>query len=110
MKNFNRHNPDGYRESLPGISQKTLIFGEKTLMSEFVLQAGTSLPQHSHPYEQTGYLVKGYIRLTIGHETHEAHPGDCWCIPMNIPHGADIVDDSIAVEVFSPRRDDYILT
>lgn len=108
MKVFASHSDDGCKQVLPGISQKTLIFGEKTLMTEFILQAGSSLPEHAHPYEQTGYLVKGRMQLRIGNEDCDAREGDCWCIPMNVVHGARIIEDSIAIEVFSPRRDDYI--
>ena len=45
---------------------KTLCYGERTLMTEFILERGSTLPVHSHPYEQTGYLVQGRIRLRIG--------------------------------------------
>ena len=77
-------------------------------MAEFILQAGSNLPLHAHPYEQTGYLVKGGIRLKIGDSIQEIRPGDSWCIPMNVPHGAQILEDSVAIEVFAPRRDDYL--
>ena len=61
-----------YRPALDGIERKTLVHGEKTLMTEFRLRKGAVLPRHSHPHEQTGYLVKGGIRLFIGTEGHEA--------------------------------------
>ena len=62
---------DGYLDALPGIRRKTLSYGDATLMSEFRLRAGYPLPIHDHPQEQTGYLVSGRLRLTIGDETHE---------------------------------------
>ena len=66
---FNQHDKAGYSEPLPGIMQKTLVYGDKTLMTEFVLAKGSTLPLHSHPYEQTGYLVQGHLRLKIaGHD------------------------------------------
>ena len=108
MNPFARHSDSGYKPVLPGISQKTLIYGDKTLMAEFLLQAGSQLPEHAHPYEQTGYLVRGHIRLKIGATVQDVRPGDAWCIPVNVPHGAQIVADSTAIEVFAPRRDDYI--
>ena len=55
---FKKQNTDDYTAPLPGIRQKTLVFGERTLMSEFLLARNTALPNHAHPYEQTGYLVK----------------------------------------------------
>jgi len=75
---FNQHKDIGYTESLPGIMQKTLVFGEKTLMVEFILTKGAALPLHAHPYEQTGYLVKGHIRLKISDKEFDAHEGDSW--------------------------------
>ena len=67
-----------------------------------------SLPAHAHPYEQTGYLVKGRIRLKIGGAEFDAREGDSWSIPTNVEHGAEIVEDAVAVEVFSPVREDYL--
>lgn len=105
---FNKNSDDGYRSPIKGIKQKTLVYGEKTLMTEFKLQKGSDIPRHSHPYEQTGYLIKGRIRLFIGSEEFECKPGDSWCIPSDEEHGANIIEDSTAVEVFSPVREDYL--
>ena len=98
----------GYRSALAGIEQKTLAYGDKSLMVEFRLQKGVVLPLHSHPHEQTGYLMQGQIRLTIGADIHDVLPGDSWCIPGDVLHGAEIVEESVAVEVFAPLREDYL--
>jgi len=105
---FYKSDASGYKQALEGIRLKTLAYGEKTLLAEFRLQKGSTLPKHSHRYEQTGYLVSGQMLLSIGGETFGAGPGDSWCIPGDVEHGADILADSIAVEVFSPVREDYL--
>ena len=105
---FEKRSDTGYRPALTGIERKTLVHGDKTLMTEFRLRKGSLLPRHAHPHEQTGYLVKGRIRVFIGTEAHEAKAGDSWCIPGGVEHGADILEDSVAIEVFSPVRDDYL--
>lgn len=99
---------DGYKQLLPGIKIKTLVHGEKTLLAEFLLEANTILPRHAHIYEQTGYLVKGRMKLTIGPDTFEVGEGDSWCVPGNMEHGAVTLADSLAIEVFSPVREDYL--
>lgn len=104
---FARHATEGYADPLPGVRRKTLAFGERTLMTEFRLAKDSALPEHAHPYEQTGYLVKGHMVLTIGGAEHDTTPGDSWCIPVNVVHSARILEDSIAIEVFSPAREDY---
>ncbi|MDX2498686.1 MAG: cupin domain-containing protein [Desulfobacterales bacterium] len=98
----------GYKQALKGVELKTLVYGDKTLCTEFRLEMGSKLPRHRHPHEQTGYLVSGRIRLSIGQEMFEVAPGDSWCIPANVEHGAEILMDSVAVEVFSPVREEYL--
>ncbi|MFC1485620.1 cupin domain-containing protein [Candidatus Latescibacterota bacterium] len=105
---FYHSHEDGFTSPFDGIQFKTLVYGEHTLMTEFRLTKGAKLPQHRHPYEQTGYLVSGRIRMTVGDETFTVAPGDAWCIPENAEHGAEIEEDSVAVEVFSPTREDYL--
>jgi len=105
---FEKKSEVGYKRAMPGIEQKTLVYGEKTLMVEFRLDKGAILPQHAHPHEQTGYLVSGQIRLAIGAEIHEVNPGDSWCIAGGVRHSAEILEDSVAVEVFSPVRKEYL--
>lgn len=105
---FYKANQNGFKEVLPGIRLKTLVFGKKTLFTEFRMTAGAVLPKHAHVHEQTGYLTKGKIRLTIGDQIFEVEKGDSWSIPGNMDHSAEIVRDSVAIEVFSPVRDEYL--
>ena len=105
---FYKHNLCGYHSAVPGVTLKTLVHGDKTLFTEFRLQGGHTLPRHAHEQEQTGYLVSGHIRLSIGGETFNVGPGDSWCIPGGMEHGAEIIEDSVAIEVFAPVREDYL--
>ncbi|MGZ4199722.1 MAG: cupin domain-containing protein [Thermoleophilia bacterium] len=105
---FATHSDDGFRELAPGILMKTVCFGSRTLLTEFRLAGGHTLPTHAHPHEQTGYLVEGHLVLTIGGQRHDVGPGDGWCIPADTAHGATILTDSVAIEVFSPVRRDYL--
>jgi len=105
---FYKSESNGYKQAVEGIKFKTLVYGERTLFAEFRLEKGSKLPRHTHPHEQTGYLVGGRMRLSIGEETFEVEPGDSWCIPGNIEHGGETIEDSVAIEVFSPVREDFL--
>jgi quercetin dioxygenase-like cupin family protein len=100
-------NPGGYVSAATGIHRKTLVDGGRTQLVEFKLATGALIPPHRHPQEQTGYLVSGRLVLTIAGIDHEMRPGDSWTIPGEVDHQARILDDSVAVEVFSPVRRDY---
>jgi len=98
----------GYRRLTEGIEIRTLAYGEKTLMVGFRLRQGHQFPRHAHPHEQTGYLMKGHIRLFVGAEVYDAFPGDSWSIPGGVEHWGEFIEDSAAVEVFAPVREDYL--
>ncbi|MCU0242481.1 MAG: cupin domain-containing protein [Vicinamibacteria bacterium] len=93
---------------LAGVERRTMVSGDKTLLAEFRLSRGHIIPRHAHPHEQTGYLVHGRLRFVVGTETFEAQQGDAWCVPGGIEHGVEVLEDSLAIEVFAPRRDEYL--
>jgi quercetin dioxygenase-like cupin family protein len=105
---FATRSDDGYVEAAPGVELRTLVHGANTLMAAFRLSAGHVLPPHVHPHEQTGYLVSGRIRLRIGAEARDLDPGDSWCVPGGVEHAADLLEDSVAIEVWSPVREDLL--
>jgi quercetin dioxygenase-like cupin family protein len=106
---FGFHSANAYQKVLDGVAIKTINHGEKMIMTEFVLAKGSMLPEHSHPHEQSGYLVKGSINLFISGTSKLMKPGDSWSIGGNIKHKAEILEDSVAIEVFSPLREDYLI-
>ena len=97
-----------YRQVVDGVQLSAMVHGEKTLMAQFKLGRGCDLPKHSHPHEQTGLLISGQIVITIDGAQHMALPGDSWCIGPDVLHSARALEDSVAVEVFSPVREDYL--
>ena len=105
---FTKKSDTGYKSPIQGIHFKTLVHGDKTLLAEFKLESNSDLPEHEHPHEQTGYLVSGRMNLYINELKHEVLPGDSWSVPGGVLHRAEILEDSIAVEVFSPVREEYL--
>ena len=105
---FVKKSTEGYREIVPMILMRPLAHGEKMNMIETRLAKGGVHSLHSHPYEQCGYLVSGKTRLTVDTRTYEVSPGDSWCVPADVKHQAEILEDSVIVELFSPVRKEYL--
>jgi quercetin dioxygenase-like cupin family protein len=93
--------------ALAGIQRKTLLDGGHTQLVQFKLAMGAVIPTHQHPQEQTGYLLSGRMIMTIAGKACEVSAGDSWTIPGGIEHGMRVLEDSVAIEVFSPVRQDY---
>lgn len=105
---FKKSKAGGTTEVIQGIHLKTLVYGDKTLMTEVLLEKGATIPPHGHPNEQTGYLVSGRMEFIIDGVNQIAEPGDSWSIAKNIEHGATAIEETVVVEVFSPVREDYL--
>jgi quercetin dioxygenase-like cupin family protein len=99
---------EGYKDLLDGVRLKNLVHGERTHMTEVRLKEGSIVPEHQHPQEQTGYMISGSLRFFGGEGEIIVAPGDCWTFAGGEPHGAEALEDSLVIEVFSPIREDYL--
>lgn len=102
--------PSEYKELLPGVFMKPLTYGEQALLCEFRLEPGAHIPLHQHPHEQSGYLVRGSLRLFGEEGEFEASPGCSWNFKGGVQHGADALTECVLIEVFTPVRQEYLQT
>ena len=100
--------PSGYKELLPGIFMKTLTYGDSSHLCEFQLKRGAVIPAHQHPQEQTGYLVQGSLRFFGDEGETVVEAGSGWNFKGGVVHGVEVLEDTVAIEVFSPVRPDYM--
>lgn len=91
-----------------GVVRRTLNSGERTTLVEVSFQAGATVPEHTHPHEQIGYLSSGRLRFRIGDDEREIAAGDSWLIPSGVPHVVTALEPSVAIDVFSPVREEYL--
>jgi quercetin dioxygenase-like cupin family protein len=84
------------------------VHGDNVTLALIELAPNSHVPDHRHVNEQVGVLVRGSFRLRIGEETREIEPGGAWRIPAGAPHEAHVgPDGALAVEVWSPPREDW---
>ena len=89
--------------------QMCLLSGKEIMMNMVTIEPGGVVPEHSHPNEQCGYVVKGTLILTLGDETRHLGPGDCYVVPSNLVHSGATTDEGCMVlDMFAPPRADYV--
>jgi len=98
----------GFYKMLDGVVLKSLVHGVATHLTEVRFVKGAVVPEHRHPHEQTGYLISGSLRFFGAGEDTVVAPGDCWNFASETPHGAEALENSVVIEVFSPIREDYL--
>ena len=106
--NLQAHDEAQRVEMFEGVARRTLNAGALTSIHEVEIAAGCTVPMHTHPHEQIGYLVSGRVRFELGDEVQELAAGDSWVIPSEVPHEVTALEDSVALDIFSPAREEYI--
>jgi len=84
------------------------VQGDVMTLAVIELDPGAVVPEHQHVNEQLGVLAAGSMRFRIGQEERVVQPGDTWVIHANVPHEVEAgPEGAVAIEVFSPRRDEW---
>jgi quercetin dioxygenase-like cupin family protein len=78
-------------------------------LARFELRKGASVPEHSHANEQVSMVQKGALRFVVAGREQVVRAGEILPLPSEVPHAVvEALEDSVVVDVFSPRREDWI--
>ncbi len=100
---------DSPREQMLAGVQRRFLSGERTTVAQIWLSKGALVPQHTHESEQVSYIVEGALRFTLGDgEVTTVRGGEVLVIPSMLPHGAEALEDTYDIDLFAPRREDWI--
>lgn len=90
-----------------GITRQ-LITGSQVMLARIELREGAIVPTHSHPSEQFSIILEGVLRFVFEGKDFVARAGDIVEIPSNMPHCAEALEDTVSLDIFAPRRDDWL--
>lgn len=99
---------DAKPKEFKGISFNVLAIGEKSMVTKMNYKQGDYAPAHSHPNEQSGYVISGKYNITIGDSEELITTGDSYVIPENVPHSVKVIEAGIIIDIFTPIREDYL--
>ena len=94
------------KEMVTGVRAR-FIHSSNMTVAYWEMEAGGSLPEHSHPHEQIVNVLEGEIRLSVDGETQNIGKESVVVIPSNVPHGGEAIVNSRLLDVFYPVREDY---
>jgi quercetin dioxygenase-like cupin family protein len=99
---------NGFIKTEEDIKRKTLAYGDKSIMVKFNFKGGIKTSLHKHPQEQIGYLISGSLVIIVGDERHKMNQGDSCAIHGDTVHGVETLENSVALEIFTPLRKEYL--
>ena len=95
-------------EDLNPLLQRQFVYGQEIMLARVLLKKGCIVPLHSHHNEQLTYIVEGALKFYIDGQEIVVHAGEVLCIPANMPHKAEALEDTVDLDVFTPPRADWI--
>jgi len=95
-------------EDLNPLLQRQFVVGQEIMLARVLLKKGCIVPEHSHHNEQLTYILEGALKFWIDGREIVVHAGETLCIPSNMPHKAEAVEDTVDLDVFAPPRADWI--
>lgn len=99
---------DAVKKTFLGVNFVVLSIGEKSMVTKMLYKITDNVPTHSHPNEQSGYVVSGKYKLRLDKNDTILEAGDSYSIPANLEHSLEIITAGEVVDIFTPPRQDYL--
>lgn len=96
-------------ETLSETVTRQVLHSEAMTVSRLRLARGAKVPRHSHLNEQISSVESGELRFRFDSgDAVIVRAGEMLQIPPNLPHEVEALEDSVALDLFSPPREDWI--
>jgi quercetin dioxygenase-like cupin family protein len=87
---------------------RQMLNGEDATLAQIILARGAIVPRHSHRSEQFSMIVSGALKFFFDDKEVTVRAGEIILIPANVPHKAEALEDTVDIDFFAPRREDWI--
>ncbi len=91
-----------------GVSFDVLAIGQKSVVTRMNYTVGDKVPLHSHPNEQSGYVISERYRIKYQDINEILNSGDSYSVPENVEHSWEVLEDGEVIDTFIPTRQDYL--
>jgi quercetin dioxygenase-like cupin family protein len=82
------------------------------MLARLELRKGCTVPRHQHHHEQISSVLRGALRFVMGEEGAAVETivreGEVLVIPGHVLHAVEAIEDTLALDVFAPPRQDWI--
>jgi quercetin dioxygenase-like cupin family protein len=95
-------------EPMNPLVTRQYVTGARTMLARLVLKKGAHVPLHHHVNEQVSHVVAGALDFVLEEGRVTVRTGEILCIPPDAPHEVIALEDSVALDIFNPPRQDWI--
>lgn len=95
-------------EQMNALAVRQVVHSDTMTIARLNLKKSCVVPLHHHQNEQICFVHAGRLLFVLDGKEQLVETGQFLRIPPNVPHSVKALEDSIAMDVFSPRREDWI--
>ena len=95
-------------EPMNPLITRQYVVGVNTMLARIVLKNGARVPMHHHFHEQISHVIEGALNFLVDGEEVAVRAGEILAIPPEVPHEVVALEDSVALDIFNPPRQDWI--
>jgi quercetin dioxygenase-like cupin family protein len=108
VKVFIENNEVPWEDMGSGIRRKIMAYDDNLMLVAVEFQKGAIGSIHQHYHTQITHLHSGKFEVQISGQKKELATGDVFYVPPHAPHGVLCLEAGVLVDVFSPKREDFI--
>ena len=98
---------DAQPREYSGVTFELLAVGDESMVTKMLYESGNEVRAHSHPNEQSGYVISGRYRLVVEGSEEIIEAGDSYVIPRDVEHELEALESGEVIDVFVPPREEY---
>lgn len=87
---------------------RQMTSGEDGTIARVLIAKDGVVPRHSHRSEQYTLILSGALKFVFDDGEVVVRPGNVLVIPEHVPHAAVALEDTVDIDFFAPRREDWI--
>lgn len=95
-------------EKLSEAASRRVVHSGRMTTARIALKKGAVVPRHSHENEQISHVLQGALLFQFDDCEVTAREGDLVEIASHEAHRVEALEDSLAMDVFQPVRQDWI--
>lgn len=96
------------QEKLSDVISRQMVSGKEATLARILLARGAVVPRHEHRSEQYTMILSGALKFVFDDGETTVHAGEMLLIPAFVPHSAEALEDTVDIDFFAPRREEWI--
>lgn len=91
-----------------GLTRCVKAYTDQLMVVEVHFDKGAVGSVHTHPHAQCTYILSGSFLVNLNGEERLLKAGDSASYEPDVPHGLTCLEEGSLLDIFAPKRDDFL--